>query len=143
MQGSRAEPIASVEARRCQWRVLLAEDDVLLANTVHDFLSDEGFEVALATDGRQALERACTATFDVLLTDLRMPHIDGAELVRRLRADHPKLPVVVMSGNAPANLWARLTRDEDGPTMIVNKPMRLQHLLHALLTVLGKPERAC
>jgi len=116
--------------------VLLAEDDTLLAHTVDDFLTDEGFTVAMARDGKAALETADTLEFDVLLTDLRMPRIDGVELVRRLRARRPDLPVVIMSGNAPADLRESLTRGGEGPLIMVAKPMRLTQLLGALHEVL-------
>jgi DNA-binding response OmpR family regulator len=114
------------------WRVLLAEDDALLAHTVDDFLTDEGFSVATARDGEAALQAADNAEFDVLLTDLRMPRIDGVELIRRLRARRPDLPVVIMSGNAPADLRDSLTRGGEGPLVMVTKPMRLTQLLGAL-----------
>ncbi len=119
------------------WRVLVAEDDVLLASTVDDFLKDEGFSVALACDGEAALETASCVEFDVLLTDLRMPRLDGVELIRRLRASRPDLPVVIMSGNAPANLRDILVRRGEGPLVMVAKPMRLTQLLSALHEVLN------
>jgi len=131
-----AKPEQTQEAAARRWRVLLAEDDSLLANTVDDFLSDEGFCVSLAADGLQALKHALDQPFDVLLTDLRMPHIDGSELIRQLRAKRPDLPVVVMSGNAPVDLRSRLMREGNGPMVMVTKPMRLQELLQALQMVL-------
>jgi two-component system response regulator FlrC len=133
-----SEPKIDDCAAKRPWRILLAEDDTLLANTVDDFLSDEGFLVSLATDGQQALCRAKEQPFDVLLTDLRMPHLDGTELIRLLREIRPDLPVVIMSGNAPVDLRTRLTRQGEGPTAMVSKPMRLQELLQALQLVLGK-----
>jgi len=138
MQVLMSDPTRVPVARTRPWRVLLAEDDTLLANTVDDFLSDEGFTVALAADGRLALERAKSLAFDVLLTDIRMPNLDGIQLIRRLRTIRPDLPVVVMSGNAPVDLKAQLVREGEGPLVMVNKPMRLQQLLKALRHVLGE-----
>ena len=126
------------------WRVLLAEDDALLGHTVNDFLSDEGFAVSLVCDGQQALETAEDLAFDVLLTDLRMPRVDGAELIRRLRSGRPDLPVVVMSGNAPTDLRETLAREGEGQLVMVTKPMRLRQLLRALQEALGEvPESGC
>jgi DNA-binding response OmpR family regulator len=120
-----------------QLRVLIVEDDTLLAGTVHDFLLDEGFQVCVAVDGQAALEAAADLAFDILLTDLRMPRLDGFELIRRLRADRPELPVVVMSGNAPVDLTDSLRQHGSGPLVFINKPMRLGQLLQALRQCVG------
>jgi CheY-like chemotaxis protein len=126
---------ATVERANCPCRVLLAEDDEFLALVIRDFLRDEGFEVALAVDGLEALERAKDGSFDVLLTDFRMPRMNGAELICRLRAQFPMLPVVLMSGNPPADVWSRINAAGDDTMMFVHKPMHLQHLLKALQQV--------
>ncbi len=68
------------------WRVLVAEDDGLFADAVHTFLQGAGFEVVIARDGEAALQQATDGAFDALLTDLRMPRLGGAALIRKLRA---------------------------------------------------------
>jgi two-component system response regulator FlrC len=136
MLGAMAEPSHDERPRTKPWRILVAEDDALLADTIEEFLTEEGFSVIAAVDGRQALERAKTQSFDALLTDLRMPHVDGLELIRRLRSLRPELPVVVMSGNAPSDLRMIVARDGEGPLIMVSKPMRLALLLDALKQVL-------
>jgi CheY-like chemotaxis protein len=68
-----------------------------------------------------------------------MPRLDGFELIRRLRADRPQLPVVVMSGNAPADLNDSLRPHGSGPLVFVHKPMRLGQLLAALRQCGGAP----
>lgn len=73
-------------------RILVAEDDSLVAATVVDALQDEGFVVTLAGDSVAALEAAAHAGFDALLTDLRMPDMDGITLIERMRAEDPMLP---------------------------------------------------
>ncbi len=132
-----AQPSPPTKPNCRQWRVLLAEDDPLVADTVDDFLTDEGFAVLHACDGQQALEHAREQNFDVLLTDLRMPVVDGSELIVKLRANRPELPVVIMSGNAPVDVRTRFSRNGGGPLAMVTKPMRLQKLLQALQQVLG------
>jgi len=128
-----------VSSANGQARVLIAEDDALLAETVHDFLVQEGFVAAIAADGQAALQIAADMPFDVLLTDLRMPVMDGVELIRRLRSERPTLPVVVMSGNAPADLNETLRHYGSGPLVILRKPMRVGQLLQALQQTLGNP----
>ena len=120
-----------------KWRILFAEDDMLLADTVDDMLRDEGFCVSHSPDGVAALERAAAKPFDVLLTDLRMPRLDGSALIRALRAENPALPVVVCSGYAPPEWLVNLQREGEGPLVMLAKPMRMRVLLDALRQVLG------
>lgn len=118
-------------------RILVAEDDALLAATVNEFLTQEGFCVAVSPDGQEALETASRKEIAALLTDLRMPRLDGVGLVRRLREIRPELPVVVMTGFAPADWRSRLQQDGEGPLVLLDKPIRLNSLLSALRQVLG------
>jgi CheY-like chemotaxis protein len=124
-----------------QWRVLVAEDDADVAATLLDFLNEEGFCVLLARDGEDALEIASATSFDVLLTDLRMPRLGGAMLIRRLRQLDPTMPVVVMTGFAPRDWHSTLQQRGEGPLMLLEKPMRLLALLEALLMTLGAAPR--
>lgn len=123
--------------------VLLAEDDPLLALTVTDFLQEEGFVVTPASDGVAALSLAKGLTFDILLTDLRMPGLDGTALIRALRATRPDLPVVIMSGDAPPGWKDRLGETGDARRVfLITKPMRLMHLRDTLVEALVEPATA-
>ncbi|MCO6418616.1 response regulator [Siccirubricoccus sp. KC 17139] len=120
---------------RMPLRVLMAEDEDLAAEVLQEVLEDAGFEVLLAPDGQAALELAAAgAGFDVLLTDLRMPRLDGRELILRLRAERPSLPVVVMTGFAPPEGPERL-HDGSGPLRLLTKPIDLSGLVSALRAV--------
>jgi CheY-like chemotaxis protein len=121
------------------WRVLVAEDDGLFADAVDTFLKQAGFNVVVAADGEAALQKATDCRFDALLTDLRMPRLDGAALIRKLRANRPDLPVIVISGNAPENWEDSLQRRGEGPLVLLNKPTRLQDVVQTLNSLLGPP----
>jgi len=125
-------------------RLLLAEDDLLLAATLAEFLRDDGYHVTSANDGAQALAASRGLDFDVLLTDLRMPVMDGMALIRALRAERPDLPVVVMSGDVPADWRSAIGPTQDGPGRLhlVKKPMSLSQLREALMAVWPTPVRA-
>ena len=122
-----------------RWRVLVAEDDALFADAVDAFLRQAGFLVVVAGDGAAALQQAAGTRFDILVTDLRMPRLDGATLIRRLRADRPDMPVIVMSGNAPEDWEHSLQRDGEGPLVLLNKPTRLQDVVKTLNALLAAP----
>jgi len=121
------------------WRVLVAEDDDLFADAVDAFLRQAGFRVVVAIDGEAALQETAGSRFDALLTDLRMPRLDGATLIRRVRANCPALPIIVMSGNAPEDWENSLQREGEGPLVLLNKPARLQEVVRTLNCLLGRP----
>jgi len=116
-------------------RVLMAEDEMLAAEVLQEGLVDAGYEVLAAPDGQAALELvAAGAGFDVLLTDLRMPRLDGRELIIRLRAERPALPVVVMTGFPPPQGAAGL-HDGSGPLRLLTKPIEIARLVQTIESV--------
>ena len=80
--------------------ILVAEDDVIVRNTVRVLLQKEGHDVLVAADGYEALElsRDYTGSIDLLLTDMRMPRMGGAALVEQIRKERPEIRILVMAG---------------------------------------------
>jgi two-component system response regulator HydG len=78
-------------------RVLVVDDEDGARSGLEKLLRLEGYEVASAADGVQALERAAEQSPDVVVTDLKMPRMDGLELMGRLRVQYPGLPVLVVT----------------------------------------------
>jgi len=113
-------------------RILVAEDERLAALVVEDALLEQGYHVVLACDGKEALDLAETNDFDVLLTDLAMPRVNGWELISRLRDRRAALPVVVMTGYLPPGGGRTLFDDKRGPTALLHKPFALNQLYNAL-----------
>jgi CheY-like chemotaxis protein len=103
-------------------RILVAEDEALIALAVRYELQARGHEVSMARDGQEALEVAQQlGTFDALVTDMQMPRMRGDELVRRLRHQHPALPIVVVSANVCPETVSAL-RALPGPLSVLTKP---------------------
>ena len=117
-------------------RILYAEDDRTLSDTIGDILEEVGFSVVLASDGVAALERASERDFDVLLTDLDMPRMNGIQLVEAMRRKEPGLPVVVLSGNPPPGGFDAFAGMGTGPLALLSKPVRLACIERALLEVM-------
>jgi len=118
-------------------RVLMAEDEALAAEVLAEGLTEAGFSVLTAADGQAALELAAGgALFDLLLTDLRMPRMDGRELIARLRAQRPDLPVVVMTGFPPPD-GADALQSGKAPLRLLTKPIAIAPLVAALRDVAG------
>ena len=118
-------------------RVLLVEDEQLIAELFAETLLADGHDVAVACDGQEALSLFAEAEatghpYDILVTDVRMPRMDGVTLTNRLRVDHPELPVVVVSGYAPAEQLSALTERAHAPLIVLSKPVNLSRLRNAV-----------
>lgn len=85
--------------------ILVAEDDVMVRNVVRILLQEEGHEVLVAIDGHEALElsRQYQGTIDLLLTDVKMPRVDGLALVEQILMERPQIKILVMSGKMSAD----------------------------------------
>jgi len=79
--------------------ILLIDDDESLRRVMEFQLQDEGYRVLTATDGRSGMERFQAETVDLVLTDIRMPEMDGMELLTRLKAMQPDLPVIILTAH--------------------------------------------
>jgi CheY-like chemotaxis protein len=116
--------------------VLVAEDEALIALSLADLLEAEGYDVAVAPDGEDALAaaRRLGDALCVLVTDLNMPRMGGEDLIRALRAERPGLPVVVVTGSAPFGGVEELRRcaGGDGLLLLLLKPADLGELAAAL-----------
>ena len=110
--------------------ILLAEDHRDLHHAVRQFLERAGATVESAFDGRQAVEIASSATFDVLLIDLRMPHMDGFEATRTLRSRGYALPIIALTAD-PTTMYHEEAL-EAGCDACLAKPFKLVELSTAI-----------
>jgi two-component system cell cycle sensor histidine kinase/response regulator CckA len=113
-------------------RVLLVDDEEMLRLSLARFLARRGAVVREASDGVAALELLAEADSDVVVTDLRMPRMDGIAFYSELRHTNPALAdrVVFLSGDV-AEL-ARLRTDDVPTDRVLTKPVKLADLEHAL-----------
>jgi CheY-like chemotaxis protein len=106
-----------------QGRVLLVDDEPELRRVLRRSLVRAGFEVVEACHGRAALELARQSSFDVVISDVRMPCMGGLELLERLMLEEPELPVVLMSGSS--ELANRQSAVDVGAFDYLSKPIGL------------------
>lgn len=81
-------------------RILITEDEDSLRHFVARALRLDGHETVEAADGAEGLEALGEGSFDLLLSDIRMPVMDGIELAHRASANHPELKILLMTGYA-------------------------------------------
>lgn len=120
--------------------ILIAEDEVLAAMALEDFLSLKGFRVTVAANGAEALDRYGREQVDALVTDLRMPHMDGQTLIREIRNRDAALPVVVMTGYLTED--SDLKHDHWKPLEILSKPVNPRIICETLHRMLDLPLEA-
>ena len=78
--------------------ILVADDEAVIVKALTKYLAQEGYGVESASDGAEAIEKIKESTFDILITDLKMPNMDGIELIREARLINPNLVCIVMTG---------------------------------------------
>ncbi len=108
-------------------RLLLVEDDRLVRIPVRDALRAAGCEVTESGDGLAALRAAEADAFDVVLSDVRLPGLDGLSLLRRLRALQPDLAVLLMTAHADAGDAVAAIRE--GARDYIVKPFEIEELV--------------
>ncbi len=101
-------------------RVLLVDDETAILHSLQILLKGEGFQVAVAHSGRDAVERFTDFEPDVVLTDIRMPGMDGLELLAALRQKDPEVPVILMT--AQASLQSAVQAVNQGAFYYLQKP---------------------
>jgi len=117
--------------------VLVVEDEWAIADWLEVLLSDRGYHVLAACNGRQALDILDRATPDLVLTDFMMPFVDGAGLVMAMAEDSRTrdIPVVVMTSLMESAVHDRLS----GHRAVLRKPFRETELFRVLDEILPDP----
>ncbi|HEX2498499.1 MAG: response regulator transcription factor [Actinomycetes bacterium] len=117
-------------------RVLVVDDDQAVRESLRRSLSFNGYDVELATDGLEALDRIAKQRPDALVLDLMMPRLDGLETCRRLRSAGEDLPILVLTArDAVADRVAGLDAGADD---YLPKPFALEELLARLRALLRR-----
>ncbi len=111
-------------------RILVVDDEESLRLPLHQVFQTEGFETCLAGDGREALEVLKTGQFQVMLTDLMMPRMDGIELMEHAHAIIPDLVVIVMTGFGTIETAIKALKG--GAYDYILKPFKLDEILHVV-----------
>ena len=117
-------------------RILLVEDDVRLAETLAEALSDQHYVVDIATDGESGWHQIKTLDYDLMLLDVMLPELDGIGLCQRLRSHGYSLPILMLT--ACDTIHDEVTGLDVGADDYVVKPVDLQKLFARIRALLRR-----
>ena len=107
-------------------RILVVDDEEIARDNLVHILTKAGYRANAAADGREALAALAGDTFDLVLTDLRMPGTDGLELLRRVQAHHPEVVCILLT--AYGSVETAVEAMKQGAFDFLTKPVNLDHL---------------
>ncbi|MCL1818481.1 MAG: sigma-54 dependent transcriptional regulator [Spirochaetaceae bacterium] len=109
-----------------KFNILIVDDETNIREGLGQSLEMDGYAVFLAAGGQEALRVFGEVEIDLVITDLKMPQLSGEELLRRIVADEPTIPVIVLTGHGSIETAVGAMRD--GAYDFITKPVNLDHL---------------
>jgi DNA-binding response OmpR family regulator len=108
-------------------RILLVEDEENLALGLEYNLTEEGYKVTLARDGKEAIKQFDVNEFDLIVLDIMLPYFNGFEIAKHVREKHPQMPILMLT--ARTQVEDKVKGLEIGADDYLTKPFHLQELL--------------
>lgn len=117
-------------------KILIVDDERSIRNTLKDILSYENYQVSLAENGMEALKMVEANEFDVILCDIKMPEMDGLEVLEKLQEIAFDVPVIMISGHG--NIDTAVEAIKKGAFDFIEKPLDLNRILITIKNALDK-----
>ena len=121
-------------------RILIVEDEEKLNRMIELELKYEGYETGKALDGRTGLDMALSGGYDLVLLDIMLPGLNGLEVLRRIRKENERLPVILLT--ARDTTMDKVSGLDSGADDYVTKPFAIEELLARIRTALRKHTKA-
>ena len=118
--------------------ILIIDDDEQVLLTLAEVVRSLGHTVQTAPDGRAGLQFFFQDHYDLVLTDLAMPEVNGLQVLRRIKAARPHLGVIVVTGNSTMDLLAAAINE--GVDAYVTKPFKISEIDLQLKRILARPK---
>jgi DNA-binding NtrC family response regulator len=116
--------------------ILVVDDEEALRTVLGSELESSGYEVSTAADGDEAISVIQNKKFDLVLLDIKMPNVDGFEVLKFIKKNFPKLKVIMLTGFA--DLKNAIESKKNGAEDFVSKPYDLVDLLTTIERVLSE-----
>lgn len=119
-------------------KILIVDDEVPIRRTLRDILEFEGYEVDEASDGLECVAKVQKEKYDVVITDIKMPRMDGIEALERLQILSPETPVIMVSGHGTIDTAVEAVKK--GAFDFISKPPDLNRMLITVRNALDRSE---
>lgn len=119
-------------------KILIIDDERSIRNTLKEILEFEGHEITLAADGAEGLEKATAGTFDAIFCDIKMPNMDGVEVLEKLSAAGCEAAIIMISGHGSIDTAVECIKK--GAFDFIQKPLDLNRILITLKNATEKTE---
>jgi len=116
--------------------ILIIDDEKAIRNVLKEILTNEGFTVEEATDGEEGLKKFNSASYDVVLCDIKMPKLDGIEFLQKVIETQTEVPVIMISGHG--NIETAVDAVKKGAFDYIAKPPDLNRLLITIRNALDR-----
>lgn len=118
--------------------ILIVDDELEFLELMRNRLHKRGFTVETAHNGEAALEIVKQKNFDAMVLDVKMPGIDGIEVLRRVKRVRPEMPVLLLTGHA--SMEAAMTGVETGAVDYLLKPVPINDLIIRLREIASRKD---
>ncbi len=119
-------------------KILVVDDERSIRNTLKEILEFEKYQVDLSENGHDALEKVKAADYDIILCDIKMPEMDGIELLGHIGGLKPEIPVVMISGHG--NIDTAVEAIKKGAFDFIEKPLDLNRILITIRNATDKSD---
>ncbi|NOX32178.1 MAG: response regulator [Deltaproteobacteria bacterium] len=113
-------------------RILVADDEEIIRILLAMALKIYDYEVEIVENGLEAINNIYKKSYDLIITDYRMPKMDGLELTKKIRLEYPSTPILMISGNGPMHDFLK-----SGATFYLEKPfsiLKVQNIVKIMLS---------
>jgi len=131
--------ISSLRSVRSEYRVLVVDDEQFLRQILVRIVKRDGYQVEEAANGREALEKMAQKHFDLVITDIKMPEIDGMELLARVAEEYPDSQVVVITSHS-GEVSSR-EAIAGGASHFISKPFKNVEITHTLDSLIARKKQ--
>jgi len=117
-------------------KILVVDDDVEFGTALSKILKGEGYEVSIALSAPEGLELLEKDKYDLVFADLSMPGTNGLELLKDIKDNDPKLPVVIITAFGEWDAYAEAA--EKGAHLFIDKPVKKEEILKVVKNILAQ-----